>query len=136
MSLLDLSNLSSLLQSVVTLYSLIHADSRKNNVTYSTLHLVAESLSLVELLGLDQVLNVRCELSQVNLTRSGLDSEETLDTKADYSEEQSQDQTYYETSLINGTQQVSGMTSAVATNEVVGVTHNEVPNTVTSSCAN
>ena len=110
MSLLDLSNLSSLLQSVVTLNVLISGDRSLNYVSYRTLHLVAKLVSLVELLSLDELLNLCSELSEVDLTRSGLDSEETLNTEADNGEEKSQDQTYYETSLINSTQQVCRMT--------------------------
>ena len=80
---------------------------------------------------LNSCLHLSGELSEVHLTRSGTDSEETLETKADNGEEQGQDQTYNETSFVNGTQQVSGVSAAIAADEVVGVTHDEIPYTIT-----
>ena len=110
MSLRNLGNLSSLLQCAVGFNSLIHIDRSQHDVTYRTLHLVAKILSLCEVLSLDGVLNFSSELSEVHLTRSTLDSEETLEAEADNGEQQSQNQTYHETTLINGTQKVCRMT--------------------------
>ena len=110
MSLLNLCDLSSLLQCIVGLNGLIHVDRSHNYVTYCALHLVAEILCLSKVLSLDGILYFGGELSQVHLTRSGLDSEETLDTKADNGEEKGKDKTYNETSLIHCTEKVCRMT--------------------------
>ncbi len=136
MSLLDLSDLGSILQSVITPNGLIQVDRSHNDVADSTLHLVAEILCLSEVLSLDGSLYLSGELGQIHLTRSGTDSEEALDTEADNGEEKGKDKTYHETSLIHCTKKVSRMTAAVATDEVIGVTHNEIPYTITCESAN
>ena len=124
MGLLNLCNLLCLLQGVVVLNGLIHDDRCSDNVAYRTLHLVAESESLVELLSLDELLDLPGELAQAHGAGSRTDSEETLYAEGDNGEQQGDDQTYHETTFIHCTHQVSGVSATVAALEVAGVTKN------------
>ena len=122
MSLLDLSDLLSLLQCGVVLSVLVSVDRSEHYVSYRALHLVAKSDSLVEVTSFDEFLNLCCELAEAHLTECASKSEETLYTEADNREEESQDKTYNETSLIHSTHEVYRVACWVVSCEVLRCT--------------
>lgn len=122
MSLLNLSDLLALLNASSLLHLLISIQRSVNYVSYSTLHLVAELVSLSEIASLDSYLNLSSELSERHLTESRTEGEETLNTECDNGEQQSEDYRYYDTTFVDCTEQVSGLTAVVSTMEVSSVT--------------
>ena len=88
MSLLDLSDLLSLLHTGSSFHLLVSLQRSANNVSDSTTLIVAQLLSLGEVAFLQSLLDVSNELGELTLTESGAESESTLNAECDSGKQQ------------------------------------------------
>ena len=125
MSLLDLSDLLSLLHTRSSFHLLVSLQRSANNVSDSTTLIVAKLLSLGEVAFLQSLLDVSNELGELTLTESGAESESALNAECDSGKQQSDNHRHNDTTFVDSTKHVSRLVSGVILLEVSGVTEHE-----------